>query len=49
MVLVNAVLTAAHMNTWAHLPSLPLITSIYNSHQVICFDLFNILPAEEYG
>jgi len=49
MVLLNAVLEDAHMNTWAPLLSLPLITSISNSHQVIYFDLFDILPAEKYG
>lgn len=49
MVLLNAVLEAAHMNTWAHLLSLPLITSICYSHQVIYFDLFNILSAQKYG
>lgn len=43
MVLLNAVLEAAHMNTWAHLLSLPLNTYVYISHQVIYFDLFNIL------
>lgn len=49
MVLLNAVLEAAHMNTWAHLLSLPLITSICYSHQVIYFDLYNILSAQKYG